>query len=118
MFMVFVSVFSFRTLGQSVVSLIDVWRKIKEGAQTLVLDGISGRFTLRPFYPGDRASGTHHLGGLCSSRVGNMFMVFVSVFIFRTLGQSVVSLSDVWRKIKEGAQNRETFIFVGCKGWM
>ena len=50
---------------------------------TLVLDGISERFTLRPFYPGDRAFGTHHLGALCSSRVGNIFMVFVSVFSFR-----------------------------------
>jgi len=57
---------------------------------TLVLDGISGRFMFRPFYPGDRAFGTHHLGGLCSSRVGNMFMVYVSVFSFRT-SQSVVS---------------------------
>jgi hypothetical protein len=40
-----------------------------------------------------------------------MFMVFVSVFSFGTLSQSVVSLSDIWSKIKEGAQNRETFIF-------
>ena len=85
---------------------------------TLVLDGISGRFTLRPFYPGYRAFGTHHFSALFSSGVGNMFLVFVSMFSFRTLSQCVASLSDVWRKIKEGAQNRETFIFVGCKGCM
>jgi len=45
-------------------------------------------------------------------------VVFVSVFSFGTLSQCVVSLSDVWRKMKEGAQKRETFIFVGCKGWV
>jgi hypothetical protein len=96
------------------VDVVEVWLLT---FITLVLDGISGRFMFRPFYPGDRAF-THHIGGLFSSRLGNMFMVFVYVFSFRTLSQCVVSLSDVWWKMKKGTQNRETFIFVGCKSWM